>query len=367
MSKKKTGLIGGAVGLAAGVAALAVAVEKSASARRGLDTAQFARVPADRHGFLVAEDGIGLYYEELGPRDAPLTVVFVHGFCLTSGAFVFQRAALSAAFRSDVRLVLYDQRSHGRSERSGPERSSIDQLGWDLFDLLDTLAPSGPVILVGHSMGGMTVLALVDAHPELFRAGSDGTPARVQGVVLLSTSTGKIASVTLGLPSAFARLTGPVIPVLLHGARRRPTLIERGRAIGTDIAWVFTKKLSFARDVDPALVEFLTGMISRTRIDVIAEFYSALLHHDKLAALGNLTETRVLVISGERDMLTPLEHTNAIAAALPSARLVVVPDAGHMALMEAPDEVDPPISELVAEVLEQTARRPRRQPRRQRA
>jgi pimeloyl-ACP methyl ester carboxylesterase len=367
VSKKKKGLIGGAVGVAAGVAALAVAVEKSASARRGLDTAQFARLPADRHGFLVGEDGIGLYYEELGARDAPLTVIFVHGFCLASGAFFFQREALSAEFGSDVRLVLYDQRSHGRSERSGPERSSIDQLGRDLFDVLDTLVPSGPVILVGHSMGGMTVLSLVEEHPELFRPGRDGTPARVQGVVLLSTSTGKIASVTLGLPSAFARLTGPVIPLLLHGARRRPTLVERGRAMGSDIAWVFTKKLSFAREVDPALVEYVTRMISRTRVDVIAEFYSALLQHDKLAALGNLTETRVLVICGDRDMLTPLEHTNAIAAALPSARLVVVPDAGHMALMEAPEEVDPALCELVGEVLAENVRQPLRHRRRQRA
>jgi pimeloyl-ACP methyl ester carboxylesterase len=365
VSRKKKGLIGGAVGLAAGAAALAVAVEKSASARRGLDIAQFARVPADRHGFLVAEDGIGLYYEELGPRDAPLTVVFVHGFCLSSGAFFFQRAALSAEFGSDLRLVLYDQRSHGRSERSGPERSSIDQLGRDLFVVLESLAPSGPVILVGHSMGGMTVLSLVEAHPELFHLGPNGTPARVQGVVLLSTSTGKIASLTLGLPSAFARLTGPVIPILLQGARRRPTLVERGRAMGTDIAWVFTKKLSFAREVDPALVEYLTRMISRTRIEVIAEFYSALLEHDKLAALADLAETRVLVICGDQDMLTPLEHTNAIAASLPSARLVVVPNAGHMALMEAADEVDPPIAALVAEVLAAVRQglRPRRRQR----
>ena len=91
----RIGLIGGAVGLVATTAAVAVAVDRAAAARRRAEesggTEKFADLPVDRSGVIVAEDGAGLYYEEVGPLAAPLTVVFVHGFALNLRSFFFQR------------------------------------------------------------------------------------------------------------------------------------------------------------------------------------------------------------------------------------------------------------------------------------
>jgi pimeloyl-ACP methyl ester carboxylesterase len=360
--RKRTGVIGGVVGgAAAATAVAAVVVERRVSARRrqrGTDTS-FAPLPCDRHGTVVTDDGTGLYYEEVGPLDAPLTVVFVHGYTLNLKSFYFQRQALHEQFGDAVRMIFYDQRSHGRSEHGDPDRSTIGQLGQDLRTVLETLVPTGPLVLIGHSMGGMTVLALADACPELFEAPPGRrAPARVAGVALMSASAGNMASVTLGLPALLARIKGPLLPLLLRGARRQANLVERGRAIGTDIAWMFTRRLSFgSKDVPAATVEYLTTMIASTRIEVIADFYPALMSHDKLAALPVLSENRVVIICGDRDAITPLEHSKAMAEALPKAELVVVPEAGHIALMESPDIVNEALGRLIESVLDEGGRR----------
>src|SRR5205823_13175743 len=89
----------------------------------------------------------------------------------------FQRRDLS-----DHRLVFWDQRDHGRSGRSAAGSGSIGQLGADLKAVIDAAAPGpAPVVLVGHSMGGMTIMALAGQAPDLF-----GT--KVAGAVLIATA-----------------------------------------------------------------------------------------------------------------------------------------------------------------------------------
>ena len=363
--KRRTGIVGGVVGgAAAAAAAAAFVVERRSAARRrarGTEPGPFQPLPSDRHGTVVTEDGTGLYYEEVGPPEAPLTVVFVHGYTLDMRAFHFQRQAMQAHFGDRIRMVFYDQRSHGRSEKGDPKRSSIDQLGRDLNTVVATLAPRGPVVLIGHSMGGMTILALADSHPELFETPSGRRSApRIAAVVLISTSAGEMASVTLGLPAMLAKIKGPLLPLLLRGARRQADLIERGRAIGTDLAWVITRKFSFgSNEVAPATVEYLTSMIASTRIEVIADFYPALMSHDKLSALGVLSDTRALIICGDRDVLTPLAHSKAMAEELPKAELVVIPQGGHAVVLEFPEVVDEALQRLVESVFDDSGRRRR--------
>jgi pimeloyl-ACP methyl ester carboxylesterase len=347
--KLRTGLIGGALGLVATTAAVAVAVDRAAAARRRVVASggaeKFADPPVDRNGVIAAEDGTGLYYEEVGPLAAPLTVVFVHGFALNLRSFFFQRRAIAAELGDRVRMVFFDQRAHGRSDQSSPERASIDQLGRDLATVLSTVAPYGPIVLVGHSMGGMTILALADQHPELFTR-------RVRGVALMSTSTGKLAAVTLGLPALLARVKGPLLPLVLRNARSHPGLVERGRALGGDVAWAITRKLSFAtEDIDPAIVNFVTSMIAATRIEVIADYYPALMQHDKLAALDALAGTRVLIACGDHDLLTPPAHSREMAERLPDAELVIVADAGHVALIEQPKPTNDAVIRLIEDAL----------------
>ncbi len=270
-----------------------------------------------------ADDGVLLHVEVDGKQDAPLTIVFAHGFTLCMDAFHFQRRDLA----DDYRLAFYDQRSHGVSEHGPSEHSTIDQLGRDLLSVLNAVAPSGPVVLVGHSMGGMTILALADQHPELFGD-------RIVGVALLSTSTGEMAKEVVGLPGWISRAVTPAVPTFARMIRARATLLERGRRAGTDFAYIVTRYLSYGPDVPPSLVDFMERMLTDTSIETMSEFFDTFLSHDKLKALDVLGAIPVLISCGDRDVLTPLSHSELMAATLPHAELQVIPGAGHMAKID---------------------------------
>jgi pimeloyl-ACP methyl ester carboxylesterase len=332
-ARRRVGALGAVAGVVAVGAAAGLAAERYAVGRTRLRPDPDARepffaLPADRVRRVVADDGVPLHVEEVGPEGdvrGP-TVVFLHGYTQELAVWHYQRQAFAAD--NPGRLVFFDHRSHGKSGRSPAGHSTIDQLGRDLHAVLQTCAPRGPIVLVGHSMGGMTIMALADQHPELF-----GT--RVIGVALLATSTGKLAEAAFGLPSAVVPVTNKVLPYLTRGMRSRPQVFERGRRLGTDLAFLVSRSWAFGtRDVSPSLVEFVERMTANTPVDVIAEFYDTFTDHDKLAALDVLDRVETLILVGSKDKLTPLSHSHLMAEALPSAQLVVVEGAGHMVQLE---------------------------------
>ncbi|MDP3713491.1 MAG: alpha/beta hydrolase [Mycobacteriales bacterium] len=332
MSRSRSaGLVGAVAGAVAVGAAAGLAAERYAVGRTRLRPdpearEAFGELPADRVLTVTADDGVALHVEEVGPADAALTVVFCHGYTQELAVWHYQRQALAQDLPG--KLVFWDQRSHGRSGRSTPERATIDQLGLDLRAVLDATAPRGRVVLVGHSMGGMTIMALADSHPELFGE-------RVVGVALLSTSTGKLAQAAFGLPAVVTPVGTRVLPWLTRGIRKQPKVFERGRRLGTDLAFLATRRYAFgAKDVSPALVEFVERMTAATPVDVIAEFYDTFVGHDKLSALGVLGDVETLVLVGSKDLVTPPDHSSVMVDAVPDAQLVVVEGAGHMVQLE---------------------------------
>ena len=326
-----SGMFGAALGVVAVGAAVGLSAERYAVGRTRLRPDPEARepffaLPADRTRRVVADDGVPLHVEEVGPSDAPLTVVFLHGYVQEMAGWHYQRIAL--AQDNPGRLVFYDHRAHGRSGRGRPESATIDQLGRDLLTVLDAVVPRGPVVLVGHSMGGMTIMALADARPDLFGS-------RIVGVALLSTSTGKLAELTFGLPSVLRPLSKLTLPWLSRGVRRRPEPFETGRRLGSDLSFVFARYAGFGdREVSPALVTLVEQMAANTPIDVIAEFHDTFTTHDKLAAIGVLDQVETLILVGSKDLITPEDHSKAMAESLPRASLVVVEGAGHMVQLE---------------------------------
>jgi pimeloyl-ACP methyl ester carboxylesterase len=347
VNKKRVGLIGAAVGTATAIGVGAVVgARRYAVGRERLrpDPVRHERF-GDLHGremTVEATDGVPLHVEVDGPDDAALTIVFSHGYCLTQDSWHYQRRDLA---EDGVRMVFWDQRSHGRSGRSDHAHATIDQCGEDLLAVLDaTTEPGRPVVLIGHSMGGMTIMALADRHPELFGD-------RVVGVGLVNTSSGNLAELTLGLPEAFGKVLRATVPGVVRGIGRRAKLIDRGRRIGADIAFVMTRRIAFADpDVSPTVVEFLEKMIGSTPTDVIAEFYPTLAAHDKLAALEVLKSLPAVIVVGDQDRLTPPAHGRAIAAALPDADLVEVSDGGHVVMLEHPDAVTDALAGLIERV-----------------
>ncbi|MGQ5648920.1 alpha/beta fold hydrolase [Streptomyces sp. EKR5.2] len=359
------GIAGAAIGVVAAGAAAGVAIERMTVGRGMRRKARLALDSTGPYGTLrgapgkaYADDGTALYYEvdDIEPEGgtvprrrrlfgrkapAPVTVVFSHGYCLNQDSWHFQRAAL----RGVVRTVHWDQRSHGRSARGMAQaegtRVTIDQLGRDLKAVIDAAAPEGPLVLVGHSMGGMTVMALADQYPELIRD-------RVVGVALVGTSSGRLGEVNFGLPVAGVNAVRRILPGVLKALGQQAELVERGRRATADLFAGIIKRYSFAsRDVDPAVARFAERMIEGTPIDVVAEFYPAFTDHDKTKALARFAELPVLVLAGIQDLVTPSEHSEAIAGLLPDAELVLVPDAGHLVMLEHPEVVTDRLADLL--------------------
>ncbi|MEW2404089.1 alpha/beta hydrolase [Streptomyces sp. NPDC046862] len=365
--RKVGSVAGAAIGVIAAGAAAGVAIERLTVGRGMRQKARLALDSAGPYGALrgtpgkaYADDGTELYYEvddvepeaSLAPRrrrlfgrkaPAPVTVVFCHGYCLNQDSWHFQRAAL----RGVVRTVHWDQRSHGRSGRGAAqvedqEPVTIDQLGRDLKAVIDAAVPRGPIVLVGHSMGGMTIMALAAHYPELIRD-------RVVGVGLVGTSSGRLGEVNFGLPVAGVNAVRRVLPGVLRALGQRAELVEKGRRATADLFAGIIKRYSFAtRDVDPAVARFAERMIEGTPIDVVAEFYPAFTEHDKTEALERFAELPVLVLAGVKDLVTPSEHSEAIADILPDAELVLVPDAGHLVMLEHPTLVTDRLADLLA-------------------
>jgi pimeloyl-ACP methyl ester carboxylesterase len=339
MVKRYVGIAGATLGvLAAGAAAGMLAERKLVSRKRSTAEQPFGSVRGERRA-VVAEDGLELYAEvdePDQPKARPLTVVFVHGYALNLDCWHFQRLAL----RGELRLVLYDQRSHGRSARSRREHCTIEVLGRDLAAVLDQLTGDDPVVLVGHSMGGMTIMALAEQYPELFGS-------KIRGVALMSTSAGGLQASTLGLPGLPGRLIHRLSPAVMATMARAPRLVERGRRVGSDIGFVVTRRLAFGTEVPQEYVDFTDEMLAATPFDVVADFFPGFDGHDKYDALEPIATVPTVVIAGGRDQITPFEHTRRIADRIPKAQLVEIPEAGHMVLLEFHDEVSTALSRLV--------------------
>jgi pimeloyl-ACP methyl ester carboxylesterase len=354
--RKLTGVTGLAAGAIAAGAGAVVVAEKIAVGRIRLRPDPAAGEPFGmvRGASMTvhADDGLPLHVEVSGPQDAPVTIIFCHGYTLNSDVWYYQRAGLSAT----ARCVFWDQRSHGRSGRSDPELVTIDQLGADLHEVLLATAPGDtPVVLVGHSMGGMTVMALADQHPELFGLGESGgttphTPrSKVIGAVLISTAAGTVDPATW-LPAPLRPAVRAAMPSMMTGASRgrMAEVVERGRRSASDLAFLGTRRIAFGDPrVSPTVVDFLERIIRSTPIDVIADFYVALVGHDKRDALTVLGNVPVLVLTGDRDRLVDAGLSDEIASSIRDAKLVRIEGAGHVVILERPEEVNEAIADLV--------------------
>ncbi|MCX6398962.1 MAG: alpha/beta hydrolase [Propionibacteriales bacterium] len=351
------GSVAGALGVAAAGTAVGVVRQQRQISRRAGEEIAFGtlRSPAIS---VVAEDGVRLHVE-VDEVDAarsgaattgalerllrrtkdgspPVTVVFVHGFCLNLDCWHFQRAA----YRGLVRTVYYDQRSHGRSGNSGREHSTVDQLGRDLKDVIDAVVPTGPVVLVGHSMGGMSIVAFAEQFPDLI-----GT--RVVGVALVSTTAGGIDPSRILLPMLPARLAGP----FASGAVRTLHLGHRGvdalRKAGRSVATVLTDRLAFGGPVPQGYVEFVDEMLGATPFEVVADFFPMFASLDKFDHVESLSRVPTSIICGTADRVTSIGHSRKLHSRVPDSRLLECEGAGHMVIMERHELVNAELDQLI--------------------
>jgi pimeloyl-ACP methyl ester carboxylesterase len=289
---------------------------------------------------VLADDGARLAVWVHDPaREASPTIVLAHGWALSHRSW--DRVVRLLRAGAAVRVVTYDQRGHGESTSHGPrrgasstghrrhrpQRPSVHALGDDLAAVVQAVAPVGPLVLGGHSMGGMTVMAYCGTHPGDVRD-------RVRGVALVSTSAGELRG--LGRPGE----------VTLMRALAHLPGIRAGRAVTAE----GQRRLLFGRDAHPADVTATREMVAATPLTTIGRYYAALSRHDEAAALAVLATVPTRVLVGDRDRLTPVSHARRLAELVPHAELEVLPGKGHMLGFEAPDVVARDLLQLLAGV-----------------
>jgi pimeloyl-ACP methyl ester carboxylesterase len=278
----------------------------------------------------VARSGVG--------RPGEPTLVLAHGW--SQDLRTWDRA-LGDLRRAGVTapVLRYDHRGHGGSESPGREGATIGRAADDLAAIL-TDHVEGPVVLAGHSMGGMTLMALAERHPDLVRS-------RVVGAGFVATASDDMAELTLGIQGrrgAFvARGERVVMPWLASIGHRAP--VHRADPEGSG---VHTRSVALA----PVVRALVFGRHAR-RADVlsvaeqtfaadpvaVAAFRASIGEHRRTSSLAALRGVPAVVLVGTRDRLCPSDHARTIAGALPDAELVLLPGAGHMITFERSQEV----------------------------
>jgi pimeloyl-ACP methyl ester carboxylesterase len=272
-----------------------------------------------------------------GPPPEDPTLVFVHGFALNLDCWSLQRQY----FRGKHRMVFYDQRSHGRSQRSDNEHATVDQLGDDLLSVLETVVPDGPVVLVAHSMGGMAVMAFADRHCEVFAE-------RVVGAALISTTAGGLKTHRIISRLIPDRIGGELGPRLVAALAKAPRLVDGVRRRGSNVGFLVADQFAFGADVPDSYVELVDAMLAATPFEVLAQFFPNFDTHDKFTALASFGRIPTYVVTGTKDRLTSVAHSRTMAERIPGAVLVECTGAGHLVILEQKDRVNDALDELIA-------------------
>lgn len=287
---------------------------------------------------VVTGDGTALAVYETGRRDAPMTVVFVHGHCLAKESWFDVRAQLQRTWGEDVRMVFYDHRGHGESGAADASTYTIEQLGDDLAAVIRTTVPTGRYVVIGHSMGGMTAMSF--ARQNLGELGT-----RLVGVGLIATAAHGIAEEGLG-----ACLAHPLVSKFRSAVRRAPNLMGASKRLSRGICTPLVRAAGCgSRRVSPRVIALASAMLNETSVVTMAGFLGSLHDFDESKTLSALAVVPTLVLCGSEDLMTPIRHSRAIADLLPAARLVTVEKSGHMVILERAAEVADAVATLVAQ------------------
>lgn len=293
-------------GMALGAGVIAVRVARSERAHPDA-VAELVRLPDGHTTTVVATDGARLAVTDLHGPEHPM--VLSHCWTGNRGTWAPVARRLHDAGH---RVVLWEQRGHGESTL-GEDPISLARLGEDLRDVLQQLDVADAV-LAGHSMGGMTIMALLASDPKTIAD-------RARRIVLVATAAGGLGRHPRVDP-AVARAIGS----------RAATRAFAG-PMGLRLA-----RGSVGRRPDPAHVAVTARLFAETLASTRADCFTHIAAMDLRHVLAACPVPAAVVV-GQRDQLTPPRHAREMAALLPNATLTVIPDAGHMLPFEEPDRV----------------------------
>lgn len=276
-------------------------------------------------------DGTRLAIEWTGDPRAEVTVLLVHSYAQDRRIWHKVLDILPAAVEKPVRVLAYDHRGHGDSSPADEATATMERLGDDLRELIDRRVPHGRIVLVGHGMGGLVVMACTARHPDLVHS------TKIAALAFLATAVGWQAEASAGLPRSVGRVINDLQAIL--GSK----LVEHVRAQLDKATTIGLRWLLLGEDPDPEDVRLVAEMVARHWPETVALFRPALDRYDREAALSVVADVPVLAVVGDRDRLVPASHARALADAVHHGDAVVLPGLGHMLPLEGAAQIIPRI------------------------
>jgi len=272
----------------------------------------------------VSGTGGSRIYTESFPGSDPRggTVVLTHGWCLTEAAWHHQKRDLG---RGRHTVVTWDLPGHGRST-GGADGASLE-LATDALAAVLRRHEGRPILLVGHSLGGVVTLAGL----------ARGLSADVRGAILVSTPLMHLAASAAGSWLGAGLETRLLARAMRSAVESRLTERALSASAGRDrgdLAYRIVR-VGFGRDVPASHVRFVRDLIASVPPAVRAETYRTMTGRDLRPLLPSV-RVPVLVVIGTRDRVVNPEESRALGRALPLARTLELDGVGHAAFLEDP-------------------------------
>jgi pimeloyl-ACP methyl ester carboxylesterase len=249
-------------------------------------------------------------------RGNGLPIVFIHGYPLNRYLWEPQTEALS----DTMRVLAPDLRGHGESQ-AVPGPYSMGMFANDLNAFLDALQINQPVVVCGLSMGGYVTFEFHRKYAH-----------RMAGLILTATRA------TADSPEGRA-------------ARDQAAQTAQQQGIPAIIDGMLAKLVSPTTYQErPELLKRIRQIMLKTSLDgVLGALMGMKTRPDSTATLRQI-ELPALIIHGADDQIVPLKEAQAMQAAIPDARLEVIPKAGHLLNLEQPDLFNPIVREFITAI-----------------
>lgn len=301
--------------------------------RRGEDGDRLRRLEGR---MIESPTGARLHVEEFGPPDAP-ALIFVHGWGLDAGIWREARLALSSRYR----VIAYDLAGLGKSKGPPDGCYTLERFADDLLAVVKDVAPRRAV-LIGHSIGGMTLQTFARRHP-------DALERDVAGLVLENTTHTDPTRTTVlgGALHAMKPVLGPMMKVDIALAPLVWLMNWQGYLSGsTHVAMRFG---GFGGRPTRAQLEQVSRAVTKNHPAVQAKGNLAMMSWDATPDLPRIAAP-MLVFIGGRDLVTVPAAGERIADGAPGGRPLRIERAGHLGPMELAQSYNEAIARFADEV-----------------
>lgn len=286
---------------------------------------------SDRVERIERPDGSEIQVEFFGSADAP-PLILTHGWGPNSTVWYYAKKQLASRFR----LIVWDLPGLGKSSKPKNQDYSIEKYARDLEAVIN-LAGDQPVLLLGHSMGGMIILTFCRLFP-------DRVSRRVAGLILVDTTYTNPLKTAI-LSQVLQALQKPLLEPLLYVTIALSPLVwlMSGLSYLNGSMFATTEISGFTGKETRGQLHFSTLLGLHAEPGVLARGTLAMLRFDETATLQTIS-VPALVIVGKTDIATTLPASRRMSIDLPKAELVVLQPAGHMGLMERNEQFSQAVS-----------------------